>query len=85
MGNNEKEQSRQFTAWITGEGNYDRVKAAQLELAEKKKLRKIEKEIQRRLERGGTHIVEIELTKKQEEELLYVAFKPTRKQLLTKR
>ena len=39
----------------------------------------------RRRKQPKNHAVEIELTKRQSEELLYVAFKPTKKDLFLKR
>ena len=42
-------------------------------------------EKKRRRKKAKNHAVEIELTKRQSEELLYVAFKPTKKDLCLKR
>ena len=46
--------------------------------------KRIEEE-KRRRKKPKIHAVEIELTKRQSEELLYVAFKPTKKDLCLKR
>ena len=47
-------------------------------------LKRIE-ERKRRRSKPKNHAIEIELTKRQSEELLYVAFKPTKKDLCLKR
>ena len=47
--------------------------------------RKRIEEKKRRKMQPKNHAVEIELTKRQSEELLYVAFKPTKKDLFLKR
>ena len=89
---NDNEQSRQISRWMIREGYQNRVKAVKQEMAERIEMRKqeerqrqMEEERERRRQRAKSHPVEIELTQRQSDELLFVAFKPTRKQLLTKR
>ena len=50
----------------------------------RQKLKRL-REKKRRRQQPKNHVVEIELTEKQSNELLYVAFKPTRKDLCMKR
>ena len=50
----------------------------------RQKLKRL-REKQRRLQQPKNHAVEIELTERQSNQLLYVAFKPTRKDLCRKR
>ena len=52
--------------------------------AYQKQRKRIEEKKQRR-KQSKNHAVEIELTKKQSEGILYVAFKPTKKELCLKR
>ena len=82
---NDNEQSRQYTLWITRRGLSNRVREAEQELSIRRQKRKNEKERRRRREQARTHPVEIELTKKQSKELLYIAFKPTKNELMAKR
>ena len=85
MGYNDNEQSRQFSLWMTRQGYQNRVKAVKREMAERVQKRKQEEKRERRRQQAKSHPVEIELTQTQSDELLYVAFKPTNKQLLAKR
>ena len=89
---NDNEQSRQISRWMINQGYQNRVKAVKKEMAERIEMRKqeerqrqVEEKRERRRQRNKSHPVQIELTKIQEEELLYIAFKPTKKQLLTKK
>ena len=89
---NDNEQSRQISRWMINQGYQNRVKSVKKEMAERIEMRKqeerqrqIKEERERRRQRAKSHPVQIELTGKQEEELLYIAFKPTKKQLLTKK
>ena len=92
MGYNDNEQSRQFSLWMTRQGYQNRVKSVKEEMAERIEMRKqeerqrqIEDDKERRRQRAKSHPVQVELTRRQEEELLYVAFIPTKKQLITKK
>ena len=82
---NDNEQSRQYTLWITNKGLSNRVLEAERELAERRQQRKYEEERKRRHEQAQTHPVEVELTQNQSKELLYVALKPTKNELVAKR
>ena len=82
---NDNEQSRQYTLWLTSKGLSNRVREAERELAQRRQKRKHEAERKIRREQARTHPVEVELTKKQSKELLYVAFKPTKNELVAKR
>ena len=77
---------------MINQGYQNRVKAVKQEMAERIEMRKqeerqrqIEEERERRRQRAKSHPVQVELTRRQDKELLYVAFKPTKKQLLTKK
>ena len=61
----------------------NRAQAAHQELAERRKRRKREELKRYRLAKNLS--TEVELTKRQSDELLYLAFKPTKRELLTKR
>ena len=89
---NDNEQSRQISRWMINKGYQNRVEAVKQEMAERiemrkqeKRQRQIEEKRERRRQHAKSYPVQIELTKTQEEELLYIAFKPTKKQLLTKK
>ena len=82
---NDNEQSRQYTLWITRKGLSNRVREAEQELAERRQQRKHEEERKRRREQARTHPVEVELTKQESKELLHVAFKPKKNELVAKR
>ena len=61
-----------------------REQALRQEATERQKLDSLRKKKRRRLQQKS-HAVEIELTERQSNELLYVAFKPTRKDLCKQR
>ena len=82
---NDNQLSRKFTLWITKKGYSNRVKEAEREIAERREQRKREKEKERKRKQLQTHPVEVQLTKRQSDGLLYVALKPSRKELFAKR
>ena len=85
---NDNELSDQISRWMIQQGYQNRVEAVKQEMAERIEMREQEerqRQIEEKRERNKSHPVQIELTKTQEEELLYIAFKPTKKQLLTKK
>ena len=61
------------------------VQAAQRELYKKRQKHKRDEAQKRKYKQAKSHSVEIELTKRQSEGLLYVAFRPTRKEICFKR
>ena len=88
------EQSRKQTQWITEDNLRRQAQQRQEILREqamqrenairRQKLKRLREKKQRR-QQPKSHKVEIELTESQSNELLYVAFKPTRKDLCKKR
>ena len=82
---NDNEQSRKFSLWITRRGYSNRVKEAERELTEKRRKRKQEEERKRKRQQAKTHPVEVELTKRHSKKLLYIALKPTKKDLVVQR
>ena len=81
---NDNELSQKYIIWRIGNGQTDRVKAAEKELTEQRQKRKEEQEKERRRQQAKTHPVEVELTNKQSEKMLYAAFKPSKKTLFAK-
>ena len=88
------ELSRQRRQWIT-EDNLRRQAQQRQEILRqhtaqreqnlrRQKLKRL-REKKRRRQQPKSHAVEVELTERQSNELLYVAFKPTRKDLCRKR
>ena len=89
---NDNELSDQISRWMIHQGYQNRVKAVKQEMVERiemleqeERQRQIEEKRERRRQRNKSYPVQIELTQRQDKELLYVAFKPTKKQLLTKK
>ena len=70
---------------MTRKGYQNQVKAYEREMAERIQKRKENEKRERRRQQAKSHPVEIELTQRLSDELLFVAFKPTTKQLLAKR
>ena len=88
------ELSRRRLQWIT-EDNLRRQAQQRQEILQeqaaqqennlrRQKLKRL-REKKRRLQQPKSHAVEIELTEKQSNELLYIAFKPTKKDICIKR